>query len=90
MKLVSVECFFDCSKYVFYFTSEGRVDFRELVKLLVSRFPVRIEMRQIGGPARGQDDRRNRLLRAGTVLLKISNRLQTGVRQDGEEPETSL
>ncbi|MFH0960496.1 MAG: regulatory iron-sulfur-containing complex subunit RicT, partial [Pseudomonadota bacterium] len=48
MKLVSVECFFDCSKYVFYFTSEGRVDFRELVKFLVSRFPVRIEMRQIG------------------------------------------
>ncbi|MCL5126184.1 MAG: hypothetical protein M1511_17120 [Deltaproteobacteria bacterium] len=48
MKLVSVECFFDCSKYVFYFTSEGRVDFRELVKMLVSRFPVRIEMRQIG------------------------------------------
>lgn len=48
MKLVSVECFFDCSKYVFYFTSEGRVDFRELVKSLVARFPVRIEMRQIG------------------------------------------
>jgi cell fate regulator YaaT (PSP1 superfamily) len=48
MKLVSVECFFDCSKYVFYFTSEGRVDFRELVKSLVGRFPVRIEMRQIG------------------------------------------
>ncbi|AFM27481.1 PSP1 domain-containing protein [Desulfomonile tiedjei] len=48
MKLVSVECFFDCSKYVFYFTAEGRVDFRELVKLLVARFPVRIEMRQIG------------------------------------------
>jgi cell fate regulator YaaT (PSP1 superfamily) len=48
MKLVSVECFFDYSKYVFYFTSEGRVDFRELVKSLVARFPVRIEMRQIG------------------------------------------
>jgi cell fate regulator YaaT (PSP1 superfamily) len=48
MKLVGVECFFDGSKYVFYFTSEGRVDFRELVKQLVSRFPVRIEMRQIG------------------------------------------
>lgn len=48
MKLVTVECFFDCSKYVFYFTSEGRVDFRELVKQLVARFPVRIEMRQIG------------------------------------------
>ncbi len=48
MKLVSVECFFDGSKYVFYFTAEGRVDFRELVKHLVARFPVRIEMRQIG------------------------------------------
>lgn len=48
MKLVAVECFFDSSKYVFYFTADGRVDFRELVKQLVSRFPVRIEMRQIG------------------------------------------
>ncbi|MFZ5864748.1 MAG: PSP1 domain-containing protein [Thermodesulfobacteriota bacterium] len=48
MKLVDVECFFDSSKYIFYFTAEGRVDFRELVKQLVARFPVRIEMRQIG------------------------------------------
>ncbi|MBM3303055.1 MAG: stage 0 sporulation protein, partial [Deltaproteobacteria bacterium] len=48
MKLVAVECFFDGSKYVFFFTAEGRVDFRELVKQLVARFPVRIEMRQIG------------------------------------------
>ncbi len=48
MKLIAVECFFDGSKYVFYFTAEGRVDFRELVKRLVARFPVRIEMRQIG------------------------------------------
>ncbi len=48
MKLVAVECYFDYTKYVFYFTAEGRIDFRELVKVLVSRFPVRIEMRQIG------------------------------------------
>ncbi len=48
MKLVAVECFFDGTKYVFYFTAEGRIDFRELVKQLVARFPVRIEMRQIG------------------------------------------
>jgi len=48
MKLVAVECFFDGSKFIFYFTAEGRVDFRELVKQLVARFPVRIEMRQIG------------------------------------------
>ncbi len=48
MKLVGVDCFFDGSKYVFFFTAEGRVDFRELVRQLVVRFPVRIEMRQIG------------------------------------------
>jgi cell fate regulator YaaT (PSP1 superfamily) len=48
MKLVAVECYFDGSKYIFYFTADGRVDFRELVKQLVTRFPVRIEMRQIG------------------------------------------
>jgi len=48
MKLIGVECFFDGTKYIFYFTSEGRVDFRDLVKQLVARFPVRIEMRQIG------------------------------------------
>ncbi len=48
MKLVRVECFFDGSKIIFYFTAEGRVDFRELVKDLVHRFKTRIEMRQIG------------------------------------------
>ncbi len=48
MDLVSTECFFDGSKILFYFTSEGRVDFRELVKTLVQRFHTRIEMRQIG------------------------------------------
>lgn len=48
MKLVKVECFFDESKIIFYFTAEGRIDFRELVKDLVHRFHTRIEMRQIG------------------------------------------
>ena len=48
MKLVRVECFFDGSKVIFYFTADGRVDFRELVKDLVHRFHTRIEMRQIG------------------------------------------
>ena len=48
MKLVRVECFFDGSKIIFYFTADGRVDFRELVKDLVHRFHTRIEMRQIG------------------------------------------
>ena len=48
MKLVEVEYSFDASKAVFFFTSDGRVDFRELVKDLASRFHTRIELRQIG------------------------------------------
>ena len=48
MNLVKVECLFDRSKIIFYFTAEGRLDFRELVRDLVGRFRTRIEMRQIG------------------------------------------
>lgn len=48
MKLVDVEYTFDNNKILFYFTSEGRVDFRELVKDLASVFRTRIELRQIG------------------------------------------
>ncbi|WP_296969294.1 stage 0 sporulation family protein [Tepidanaerobacter sp. EBM-38] len=48
MKLVDVEYTFDKSKLIFYFTADGRVDFRELVKDLASVFHTRIELRQIG------------------------------------------
>ena len=48
MKLVRVEQPFDCSKIIFYFTANGRVDFRALVKDLASAFKMRIELRQIG------------------------------------------
>ncbi|MBO0602911.1 stage 0 sporulation family protein [Sporosarcina sp. E16_3] len=48
MKLVDVEYTFDRNKIVFYFTAEGRVDFRNLVKDLASIFRTRIELRQIG------------------------------------------
>ena len=48
MQLVSAECTFDCSKILFYFTADERVDFRELVKNLASVFHTRIELRQIG------------------------------------------
>ena len=48
MNLFSVDCSFDASKLTFFFTSEGRVDFRQLVKSLVKKFGVRIEMRQVG------------------------------------------
>ena len=48
MKLVDVECNFEGSKTMFFFTSDGRVDFRELVKDLAGIFRNRIELRQIG------------------------------------------
>ena len=48
MKLVDVECAFDNSKLIFYFTADSRVDFRELVKDLAGIFRTRIELRQIG------------------------------------------
>ncbi|KYG58656.1 stage 0 sporulation family protein [Planococcus maritimus] len=48
MKLVDVEYTFDRNKVIFYFTAEGRVDFRNLVKDLASIFRTRIELRQIG------------------------------------------
>ncbi len=48
MKLIDVELSFDRSKLMFYFSAEGRVDFRDLVKELAGKFKTRIEMRQIG------------------------------------------
>ncbi|MFA6849201.1 MAG: stage 0 sporulation family protein [Selenomonadaceae bacterium] len=48
MKLIDVEYTFDVNKIIFYFTADGRIDFRELVKDLASVFRTRIELRQIG------------------------------------------
>ena len=48
MKLIDVEYTFDVNKIIFYFTADGRIDFRELVKDLAAVFRTRIELRQIG------------------------------------------
>ena len=48
MNLFSVESTFDRNKLIFFYTADGRVDFRELVKLLVKEYNIRIEMRQVG------------------------------------------
>ncbi|MDD3831353.1 MAG: stage 0 sporulation family protein [Clostridia bacterium] len=48
MKLIDAEYTFDSSKVIFYFTADGRIDFRELVKDLASVFHIRIELRQVG------------------------------------------
>lgn len=48
MKLIDTEYTFDNNKVLFYFTADGRIDFRDLVKDLASVFKTRIELRQIG------------------------------------------
>lgn len=48
MNLFAVESTFDASRLTFFFTADGRVDFRQLVKMLVKKFRARIEMRQVG------------------------------------------
>ena len=48
MNLFSVESTFDQNKLTFFYTADGRIDFRELIKLLVKEFSIRIEMRQVG------------------------------------------
>ncbi|PID39818.1 MAG: stage 0 sporulation protein [Proteobacteria bacterium] len=48
MNLFSVESTFDANRLTFFFTADGRVDFRQLVKILVKQFRTRIEMRQVG------------------------------------------
>lgn len=48
MNLFSVEGTFDRTKLTFFYTADGRIDFRELIKLLVKEFSIRIEMRQVG------------------------------------------
>jgi cell fate regulator YaaT (PSP1 superfamily) len=48
MNLFTVEATFDASRLTFFFTADGRVDFRQLVKMLVQKYRVRIEMRQVG------------------------------------------
>ena len=48
MNLFAVETSFDASKLTFFFTSEGRIDFRQLVKMLIKKFAVSVEMRQVG------------------------------------------
>ena len=83
MKLVRVECSFDGSKIVFFFTSEGRVDFRELVRDLAGVFRARIELRQIG-----EDARRPRHLRPSVLLRAVSGRFCARVHQDGQDTES--
>jgi cell fate regulator YaaT (PSP1 superfamily) len=69
MNLFAVEKSFDGSKMTFFFTAEGRVDFRQLLKMLVKELGARIEMRQVG--IRNQAKMCGGLGRCGRILLRL-------------------
>ncbi len=90
MKLVDVEYTFDNNKILFYFTADGRVDFRELVKDLPSAFRTRIELRQIGV----RDEAKNAgwpwHLRSAVLLLDFLGEFQPVSIKMAKEQSLSL
>ena len=88
MKLIDAEYTFDNNKVLFYFTADGRIDFRELVKDLAAVFRTRIELRQIG--VRDETKIRGGLgnLWPPTLLQHISDRICSGFYQNGKGTES--
>lgn len=84
MKLVDVEYTFDSNKILFYFTADGRVDFRELVKDLASVFRTRIELRQIGVRDEAKMLGGIGRLRAAFLLLHLFGGVPAGFHQNGQ------
>ena len=74
MKLSDVDYQGDKTKATFYYTAEGRVDFRELIKKMAEQFRIRIEMRQIGMRQEASRLGRYRFVRPRIVLLHLVNR----------------
>jgi hypothetical protein len=83
MKLSRVEQVFDGGRLIFYFTADGRIDFRELVRLLAAEFRTRIEMRQIGVRDEA-NDRRLRILRTPALLHLLAAGVRARLDPDGE------
>jgi hypothetical protein len=73
MKITDCEFRADGKKVTVFYTADGRIDFRELVRLYASEFRVRIEMKQIGSPAGRRQGRRIGLLRKGTLLFDLED-----------------
>ena len=87
MKLVRVECSFDGNKILFFFTADGRVDFRELVKDLASCLPGPHRAAADRRPGRGKDAGRPGDLRPALLLRPVSGRFHARLHQDGQDPE---
>ncbi len=90
MKLIEAEYTFDNNKVLFYFTADGRIDFRELVKDLAAVFRTRIELRQIG--VRDETKIRGGMwyLWTSIMLLHISDRVCSGSIKMAKEQNLSL
>ena len=87
MKLVDAEPILGEELLTFYYMSEERVDFRELVKSLAAEFKTRIEMRQVGRPRRSPAGGRLRALRAALLLQELPEGAQAGIDEGGQAPE---
>ena len=86
MNLFSVETTFDASRLTFFFTADGRVDFRQLVKLLVKNFHVRVGMLAGGDSQPGQNVRRAWALRARVLLFQLHGKVRSGFDPHGQRP----
>ena len=84
---MEVECSFDGNKILFFFTADGRVDFRELVKDLAGAFRARIELRQIG--VRDEAKMLGGLGICGRPFCcaQFLDEFHARVHQDGQDPE---
>ena len=87
MKLIDAEYTFDNNKMLFYFTADGRIDFRELVKDLAAVFKTRIELRQIGVRDETKILGGIGIWRQTALLPYVSVRVCTGFDQDGKRAE---
>ena len=85
IKVSNVEFNFDGSSAIVYFTSEQRVDFRNLVHDLSAQLRTRVEMRQVGVQGRGEIPRRIRQVRPPAMLRELAPRVHAGVDQDGQD-----
>ncbi len=91
MKLIDAEYTFDNNKVLFYFTADGRIDFRELVKDLAAVFRTQNRAsRQIGVRDETKIRGGHRYLWQTTLLPHVSVRVCTGFDQDGKEQNLSL
>ena len=88
LKLIDVEYTFDGNKILFYFTADGRIDFRELVKDACGSIPYKDRTSSDRCEGRDEDPRRHRNLRPAAVLQHISDRILGSIDQDGERTES--